>query len=219
MVNTLPHEDLRVRANVYRLLGGLFLTEPTSEALDILRLDETWEIFSIVAPAANLPQWRSLLISDGLSLEAVRLEYHRLFSVPTGPYVFPYESCYSVPEPPGPLMGPATIAVVNAYAEAGFMLSPEFQDAPDHLGVELRFVAELLDREAQALEEGDASEADRFASLGSRFCGEHLSLWLGKVADRIRASGVSDFYAGLSSLATGMVAAECDPAQLRRSDP
>jgi TorA maturation chaperone TorD len=208
MVNTLRQEDLRVRANVYRLLGGLFLTEPAGDVLDVLRVGETWEIFGIVAPSANLRQLRSLLTSDEFSLEAVRLEYHRLFSVPTGPYVFPYESCYSVPEPPGPLMGPATVAVVNAYAEAGFVLSPELQDAPDHLGVELRFVAELLDREAQALEDGDASEADRFASLRSRFCGEHLSQWVGKVADRIGASGVSGLYAGLSSLATEIVAAE-----------
>jgi TorA maturation chaperone TorD len=208
MVNTLQQEDLRVRANVYRLLGGLFLTEPTGDVLDVLRVDETWAIFGILAPSANLPLLRSRLTSDELDLEAVRLEYHRLFSVPAGPYVFPYESCYSVPEPPGPLMGPATIAVVNAYAEAGFALSPEFQDAPDHLGVEFRFVAELLDREAQALEDGDASEAERFASLRSRFCGEHLSQWVAKVADRIAASGVSDFYAGLSSLATEIVAGE-----------
>lgn len=206
MVNTLLQEDLLVRANVYRLLGGLFLTEPTGNVLDVLRVDETWEIFGALAPSENLLQLRSLLEGDEFSLEAVRLEYHRLFSVPTGLYVFPYESCYSVPDPPGPLMGPATIAVVNAYAEAGFEVSPEFQDAPDHLGVEFRFVAELFDREAQALEGGEAAEAMSFASLRSRFCGEHLSRWMGKVADRIAASQVSSLYSGLSSLATAIVA-------------
>jgi TorA maturation chaperone TorD len=208
MVNPLQQEDLRIRANVYRLLGGLFLKEPAAELLDLLRAGETWEIFGILAPAAGLHPLRALLTSDEFSLESVRLEYHRLFSVPTGPYVFPYESCYSVAEPPGPLMGPATVAVVDAYAQAGFALSPDFEDAPDHLGVEFRFVAELLDQEAQAWDDGDASEAERFASLRTRFCNEHLRKWVGKVADRIGASGISPFYAGLSSLATEIVAAE-----------
>jgi TorA maturation chaperone TorD len=193
---------------VYRLLGGLFLTQPTDDALAVLRVDETWEIFGALAPSANLMELRSLLESDQFSLEAVRLEYHRLFSVPTGPYVFPYESCYSVPDPPGPLMGPATIAVVNAYAEAGFEVSPEFQDAPDHLGVEFRFVAELLDREAQALEDADAVETARYALLRSRFCSEHLNRWVGRLSDRIVASRVSGLYSGLSSLATAIVAGE-----------
>jgi TorA maturation chaperone TorD len=208
MVNPLQQEDLRIRANVYRLLGGLFLKEPAAELLDLLRAGETWEIFGILAPAAGLHPLRALLTSDEFSLESVRLEYHRLFSVPTGPYVFPYESCYSVAEPPGPLMGPATVAVVDAYAQAGFALSPDFEDAPDHLGVEFRFVAELLDQEAQAWDDGDASEAERFASLRTRFCNEHLRKWVGKVADRIGASGISPFYAGLSSLAAEIVAAE-----------
>lgn len=208
MVNMLQEDALRVRANVYRLLGGLYLAEPTPEVLDVLRVDETWEIFAALAPSANLHQLRRLLESDAFSAEALRLEYHSLFSVPTGPYVFPYESCYSVPEPPGPLMGPATIAVINAYAEAGFAVAPDFQDAPDHLGVEFRFVAELVDREAQALEEGDAAEAGRFASLRSTFCREHLSQWVGKVADRISAGGVSAFYSGFSVLAKEIVAEE-----------
>lgn len=208
MVKMLQEDALRVRANIYRLLGGLYLAEPTIEVLDVLRVDETWEIFAALAPLANLPELRQLLQSDAFAMEVVRLEFHRLFSVPTGPYVFPYESCYSVPEPPGPLMGPATIAVINAYAEAGFAVAPDFQDAPDHLGVEFRFVAELLDREAEAFEDGDVAAAEKFASLSSTFCREHLSQWVGKVADRISASGASAFYSGLSALAKEIVAGE-----------
>jgi len=205
MVNELPQETLRVRAQVWRLLGRMFLAEPDPELLAALRVDETWEIFAALAPEANLGQLRQLVQSEAFSVEAVRLEFHLLFSAPTGPYVFPYESCYGVAEPPGPLMGPATIAVVNAYAEAGFAVSPDFQDAPDHLGVEFRFVAELVDREAQALEDGDAAAAGKFASLCSTFCREHLSQWVGKVADRISASGGSAFYSGFSALAKEIV--------------
>lgn len=136
------------------------------------------------------------------------MEYHRLFSAPTGSYVFPYESCYSVPEPPGPLMGPATIAVVSTYAESGFEVSPDFQDAPDHLGVEFRFVAELLDRQAQALEDGDAVSSAKFAELRLRFCREHLSQWVGKLAHRIATSPGSVFFPELSALAREIVVAE-----------
>jgi len=208
MVNMLQEDALRVRANVYRLLSGLFLTELTAEVLEVLRVDETWEIFAALAPSVNLQQLRLLLQSDDFAVEAVQLEFHRLFSVPTGPYVFPYESCYSVAEPPGPLMGPATIAVVNAYAEAGFAVAPDFQDAPDHLGVEFRFVAELIDREAQALGDGDSAAAEEAASLRSRFCREHLCQWVGKVADRISASGASKFYSSFSALADEIAARE-----------
>jgi TorA maturation chaperone TorD len=87
-------------------------------------------------------------------------------------------------------------------------VTPDFQDAPDHLGVEFRFVAELVDREAQAVEDGDSAAAERFASLCSTFCREHLSQWAGKVADRISASGVSLLYSSLSGLAKEIVAGE-----------
>lgn len=199
---------LRVRANVYRLFGTLFLAEPTDEILEVLRMDETWDIFADLAPAAGLTGLRERVQGKAFPSEAIRLEYHRLFSAPTGFYVFPYESCYSVPEPPGPLMGPATIAVVSAYAEAGFEVTPDFQDAPDHLGVEFRFVAELLDRHAQAVEDGDAGAAAKLADLRSRFCREHLSQWVGKLADRIATSPGSVFFPELSALAREIVVAE-----------
>jgi len=105
-------------------------------------------------------------------------------------------------------MGPETVAVVNAYAEAGFTVAAEFTDAPDHFGVELLFLAELCLMEADALDSSNAVARDRCARLRNQFCRSHLGQWAGRLAERISAHGISTFYADLSLVVSKVVEAE-----------
>lgn len=208
MDTILPPEELRIRAGVYRLFGTMFLAELRPETLAILRTAETWEVLAQLAPSVDLQRLRNHVDSESVSLDGIRTEFHRLFSAPSGPYVFPYESCYRVADPPGPLMGPETVAVVNAYAEAGFTVAAEFTDAPDHFGVELLFLAELCLMEADALDSSNAVARDRYARLRNQFCRSHLGQWAGRLAERISAHGNSTFYADLSLVVSKVVEAE-----------
>lgn len=208
MDTILPQEELRIRASVYRLFGAMFLAELRPETLVILRTDEIWDVLAQLAPSVDLQRLRHLVDSESFCLDNTRIEFHRLFSAPSGPYVFPYESCYRVADPPGPLMGPETVAVVNAYAEAGFTLAAEFTDAPDHFGVELLFLAELCLREADALNIPDIEAGDRLARMRTQFCSSHLGQWADRLAERISAHGNSTFYSELSFVVSKVVDAE-----------
>ncbi len=208
MDTILPSEKLRIRASVYRLFGAMFLAELSTETLVILRTEEILEILAQLAPSVDLQRLRHLVDSESFSLDDTRIEFHRLFSAPSGQYVFPYESCHRVADPPGPLMGPETVAVVNAYAEAGFTVAAEFTDAPDHFGVELVFLAELCQREADALDIPDTEAADRYARMRTQFCRSHLGPWAGLLAERITTHGNSTFYSELSLIVSKVVEAE-----------
>lgn len=105
-------------------------------------------------------------------------------------------------------MGPETVAVVNAHAEAGFTVAAEFTDAPDHFGVELLFSAELCQREADALDIHDTEAGDRCARMRRQFCRSHLGQWAGLLAERISAHGNSTFYSELSLRVSKIVEAE-----------
>jgi TorA maturation chaperone TorD len=195
----------RMRANVFRMLSGLFLAEPAEELLEKLALEETWEIIGWFAGPGSCQPLRDLAQSGRLSAAELRAAFHALFHVPLGAFVFPFESCYRVASPPGPLMGPPAIEVQSAYAAAGFATVPELAEPPDHAGVELAFVAALLDEQAAAQEAGDEEKAAAAAGRIQAFCRDHLGRWLPALRDRIRSTGVSAFYTEVAALAAGVV--------------
>ena len=198
-------EVSRIHANVFRMISGLFLAEPSEQLLDQLALDETWEIIGMfVAPSGYQPL-RDLAQSRQFSVSDLRLVFHSLFTVPLAAYVFPFESCYRVATPPGPLMGPPAIEVQSAYAAVGFAVAPEVAEPPDHVGLELAFVAELLDRHATARDAADHETAAAVAGQIHSFCRDHLDRWLPALRNRIRDGGASSFYAAVAALAAELV--------------
>lgn len=195
----------RIHANVFRLVSSLFLVEPPKALLDQLALDEAWEMIGMFVEQSAYQPLRELAQSRQLSAPDLSLEFHALFTVPLGSYVFPFESCYRVATPPGPLMGPPAIEVQSAYAAAGFALAPQQAEPPDHIGLELAFVAELLDRHAAARGAGEDETAAAVAGQIQSFCRGHLTRWLPTLRDRITASGASAFYAAAGTLAANLV--------------
>jgi TorA maturation chaperone TorD len=204
-LNLTTPEASRIHANVFRMISGLFLAEPSQELLDQLALDETWEIISMfVAPSGYRPL-RDLALNRQFGISDLRLAFHSLFTVPLGAYVFPFESCYRVATPPGPLMGPPAIEVQSAYAAAGFAVSPELSEPPDHVGLELAFVAELMDRQATAQDLADHETGSLVAAQIHSFCRDHLNCWLPALRNRIGDNGPSAFYAAVGTLAAELV--------------
>ena len=82
--------------------------------------------------------------------------------MPGPDYVPPYGSVYrdGPNGPPGTwqgrptLWGPSSVAVAQAYREAGLALAPGGPQVPDHIGLELQFMQHLCACEAGALSRG-----------------------------------------------------------------
>ncbi|MBI3912686.1 MAG: molecular chaperone TorD family protein [Chloroflexi bacterium] len=196
------------RANIYRFLASIFRAPPTEELLRRVRAAEFRAAFA---------DWVEPLAWNGAgaeSLDALGVEYNRLFVVPRDDYVPPYESVYTdvvdieytphmvsgagalgVPTRAGELLwGPSTAAVQRAYAEAGFAVARAAGEPPDHIGIELQFLARLCDEQASAWSADDAPEATRLARIEREFLRAHPLRWIARFRTRVDAARALPFY-------------------------
>jgi TorA maturation chaperone TorD len=76
------------------------------------------------------------------------------------------------------LGGDITDSVVLAYAQGGF--TPSVDDiSPDHIGVELAYMAWLVGAESEATDDKQLKIAERCVELQREFLDKHLLRWLG----------------------------------------
>jgi TorA maturation chaperone TorD/formate hydrogenlyase subunit 6/NADH:ubiquinone oxidoreductase subunit I len=139
--------------------------------------------------------------------EGLEAEYARLFMGPGRPVAHPYESVYRE----GRVMGDCALAVRQSYAVEG--LAPEGHSLPDHVAIELEFMAHLARREAEARERGDEEEVQACLRRQEAFLSEHLGRWLPRFCQRVLANEAHPFYASLAQRTWEHVAQ--DIAQVR----
>jgi TorA maturation chaperone TorD len=156
------HPRAIARGRAYALLGDLFRHGP--RRLDHLR--------AVDALAPHLPA-----ACDDEALA----EHFGVF----GQEVPPYEGVFLHAR--ALLGGPRTQAVRRAMAEGGF--SPDTADTePDHVGVELAFLAHLCGAEADAWRDGLEATAGRIQGLQRAFLRLHLLRWLPAVVVAIETA-------------------------------
>ena len=189
------------RSRFFWWLGEWFLHPPQHEQIASLTstsekvrtadaaddLDAAWLALSALAPS-----------SDAATLERLGAEFTRLVSgiqEGLGPPP-PFESVWRENR----LIGESTVAVIEAYARAGFAdIDPE-AGPQDHVGVELKFIALLALREAQAWQADDTSAARQRASQQLDFLHAHLGAWAPRWADAIIEQAREPLYAALAGL-------------------
>lgn len=164
-----PVDEYRARARFYRLLAGAFAEEPSLAYLAALRAPEG------LAALADLGwTFEDDFLVPGLDElhDQVACEYATLFTV-TGGFP-PVESVRLT----GRYRQDPCHAVRDAYRGAGFEpVAGRFNTFEDQLGVELSFVAALLERSADCLEAGDRTGHDRLDKDIRRFWTLHLGRW------------------------------------------
>jgi TorA maturation chaperone TorD/Pyruvate/2-oxoacid:ferredoxin oxidoreductase delta subunit len=126
-------------------------------------------------------------------------EFTRLFLGPGRPVAHPYESVYRE----GRTMGETTLDVRRRLAEEG--LAPNSQRLPDHVGIELAFMAHLAAREALAWDAGEGDMARRLLQEQETFLSGHLGAWLPQFCHRILAGRPLIHYAQLAQRAEAFV--------------
>jgi len=134
--------------------------------------------------------------------EELARAYTRLLVIPGPEHVPPYGSVY-LDGPAGPpgtwqgrptLWGPSSVAVAQAYREAGLAVASGGPQVPDHLGLELQFMQHLCTCEAAALGRGEVAEAATWRARQVAFLRDHLLPWALTFCVHVEASGAHLFY-------------------------
>ena len=192
-------ELAQVRQVLYRFFASLFLY-PEPERLTKLKeaavaLQNEWKMWSLVpfggslehllGEVAALPEGQNIPIEE---------EYLRLFSVK--PAAIPYESIYIDPE--GLARGLTAAHIDGVYARAGLKLAPDIIEPPDHVAVELEFMAFLCTREVETLEAVRPEEAARSRDSQRVFLAKHLRRWFPEFARRVKKAAPDHLYAAVT---------------------
>jgi nitrate reductase assembly molybdenum cofactor insertion protein NarJ len=175
MTECTMHVDVHVRSLLreaarWRLLGRLFECPSDEWRHDVMPLAKEADDAGLQAAA------------EQAGLTATEGQYHSVFG-PGGPAP-PREASYHDSVELGSLM-----SELAGYYDA-FGYRPATSEAPDHLAVELGFVAYLRFNEAYARAVGDADRAAITAQASDRFRADHLSKFTAPLADVLSDSGI-----------------------------
>ncbi len=138
--------------------------------------------------------------------EALGIEYTRLFLGP-GRHISPHESV-QLKRGSGILWGAETSAVRAAYRVAGFDLGETETDIPDHLSVELDFLALLAKGEAEAWINDDQERAGKCLHLQHDFISHHLGKWAALFCAKVTEQAEHAFYPAFADLLRGYLSGE-----------
>ena len=146
---------------------------------------ESWQFSEAVESLIN----QLAEINPNLARETVN-EYNRLFLIrPKAP---PYETFYADAE--GQMRGLLTAQLEENYLNAGLAISPELNELPDHISVQLEFLAYLCMKESEAHTANEELQAAQFRDLQTSFMGQHLARWFPSFAKRIKEADPGSIY-------------------------
>jgi TorA maturation chaperone TorD len=204
-------ENLLLRQVCYRLFASLFLYPEHSRLVEIQDaasfLTSDGYLFSDEVDYL-IRQLADIDMDNGRSIVN---EYNRLFLIrPKAP---PYETFYTDVE--GQLRGLLTAKLEEKYLNAGLAISPDLNELPDHISVELEFMGYLCMKEAEVLQTDDELDANHFRELQVSFMRQHLALWFPKFAQRIKEADPGLIYQYLLPAIYGFLRYELDELGLR----
>jgi len=206
----MTHEELAAaaesRSRFYWWLAGWLLNVPTQADLQSLR--EMSGVADQVAPELADALGGFIAAADAVpdTERESRLgaEYTRLFgglSQDVAPPP-PFESVWREDR----LVGEATLAVLDAYQQAGFADIDATPGPQDHLAVELKFMSLLALREQEAWLAGNEASVDTRLIQQRDFLDQHALTWIPLWVARIIQDSREPFYKHLAELVGAFLA-------------
>ncbi len=95
-----------------------------------------------------------------------------------------------------------------AYAQAGYSAAAALRVPEDHIAVELRFCAMLLDRAADYAAAGVPDLAARDTAAQAAFVRDHLAVWVPRFCELLEARASTAFYRGIAQMLRAFVEQE-----------
>lgn len=156
-------------------------------------------------------QWQRLLTSlaDFTDHHALGEKYVGLFMhSPERAPCLPYESVYV--DPGGQAAGWIVALLEREYATAGLALSPSLKDLPDHVAVELEFMAFLCGQEADAWNREVVKEGVQALERQAVFLERHMTRWFPEWARQVATADGEGIYSVAAETARGFMSHDQD---------
>ena len=188
------------RSAVYGFFSQAFIRGPSQQFLGALVSDEGMKNLREIFPDAAYQQELARVRLDGregrVTQEEAVLDFEALFRIPGPHYLSPYESVYRSQGAGGrgSLCGPETTAVEQVYLRHGLEPSEGFSELPDHVGVELEFMAFLCSKAVDALRTGDRAAVQEYHHQQYCFFTEHVEAWGRLLAERLASQAQTSLY-------------------------
>jgi TorA maturation chaperone TorD len=180
----------RLREGVYRILSQSLLY-PEEERLRLLALalaDLEEEASDFWLAFTRNSEWARYVdyFEGAPDSPELRDEYVTLFMAnrASAPCLL-YESAYALDNPGS--AGWLLAELEEEYAASGLATNPNTQEAPDHVAVQLEFMACLCQQEEAAWSQQAVEEALRLIEQERRFLRHHPLRWFPELADRVAA--------------------------------
>ncbi len=181
------------------LLSSMYLCQPTREAVENWKKLLSEDIPDLLADSKNA--LGQIDPNSELKLEDLLWEYTRLF---IGPYKLPcppWESVYTSPQ--RLMMQEACDEVKSSYNEIGLTVNnPDIM--PDHIGIELNFLALLYEKM-----ESNPEKRLSYLAFAKRFLDEHLTRWIFQFTADMEEAADTFFYKTLARVTRNFIMTEC----------
>ena len=186
------------RGSVYGFLAAVYRQELTSELLQQMKAQQFQEVLSNLGVKLNNGFFQN---SEKELLENLAIEYTRLFVGP-GKHISPHESVHHKKEgvQSGQLWGELTAQVKGIIESSGLEYESEYTGMPDHISVELEFMQQVVQREAQAWQADDDETALRCLKNEKKFVDEHLVRWIPDFCEKVATEADLPFYREMAKL-------------------
>jgi TorA maturation chaperone TorD len=200
MINAEQIQWEEARSALYGFFSQAFIRGPSQQFLAALISDDGTmnlrEIFPDAAYQQELAQVRLDTREGRLTLEGAVLDFEALFRVPGPHYLSPYESVYRSQGAGGRgcLCGPEAVAVERLYLKEGLGPNAGFTELPDHVGVELEFMAYLCRKTLDAMRADDRARLAEYQREQQHFFREHLGVWVNLLAERLASQAHTSLY-------------------------
>lgn len=203
---------LENRLFLYRLMWRIFAAPADAALLALLCDGESEEQVALLLgeDPERMAAWRELsLVAGRMQADALEREFTVLLVGPGALPSPPWESATLSPD--GLLFTADTLAVRDAYAQAGYKAQGSPSEADDSLAAELDFMAKLTQEAIRALDEGRTEAVGNILKRQELFLSEHLNRWVGRFARRMAENlpaSVGGFYPNAASVLSGVCAAD-----------
>lgn len=203
--------ELEERLLIYNLLGSIYRQGVTADIVNFLADKEAMDDVAQLTDHSlwkqgiiRLQQETNNKIQEGCYLDELNEEYMELFIGPGHLEAPPWESVYLTRE--RLLFGEPTFKVRNFYHSFGIACSTGENEPDDHIGLELLFMAKLIEQTLAYIAENQSIKQELMGQ--KKFLEEHILKWVPAFCSDLRKAAKQKFFCQLADITLGWLEAE-----------